>query len=116
MNPLPPHECESSFHDIMILCYKCYLAAVLIYDNGADGGVTTLTKRVYIGSTSANKIDDQNNVKMAGPAVANRLMVFEEKSQSFISRYQELVDKAIGGQKRTSLNITSDDAFEEKNG
>ena len=72
-----------------------------------------MTKRAYIGNTSTNKIDDQNNVAMSGSAVTNRLMDFERKSQSFISRYRGLVDKAIGGQRRTTLNTTADDALKE---
>ena len=36
MNPLAPHECKPSFHDIILICYKCYLTAVLLYDK--DGG------------------------------------------------------------------------------
>ena len=58
MNPLPPHECKPSFHEIMLIFYKCYLTAILLYDNGVDGGATTLTKRAYKRNVSANEIDD----------------------------------------------------------
>ena len=109
MNHLPPHECKPSFHDIILICYKCYLTSVLLFHNGMDGGVTTLTKRAYIGNTSANMINDRNNVRMLGSALTTRLMDFKRKSQSFASRYQEMVDNVIGGQRRRTLNTTSDD-------
>ena len=56
MNPLAPHECKPSFSVIMLICYKCYLTAVLLYDKGADGGVAILMRRSYIGNTSAKKM------------------------------------------------------------
>ena len=103
MNPLAPHECKPSFHDIMLICYKCYLMAVLLYDTGADGGVATLTRRLYIGNTSANKIDNRINLKMFGAGIPKKMRDFERQSQSFVLRYQELVDKTVGGKRRTTL-------------
>ena len=107
MNPNPSHECKPSFHDIMLICYKCYLTAVLLIDDNEGNGVATLTERAYIGNTSANKIDDRVNLKMFGAGRENNLKDFERKNQSFVSRYQELVDKAVGGLRRTTLNTTT---------
>ena len=107
MNPLAPHECKPSFHDIMLICYKCYLMVVLLYDKIGEDGVATLTRRAYIGNTSANKIDDEINLKMFGVGKEISLEDFERKNQSFVSRYQELVDRAVGGRRRTTLDTTT---------
>ena len=107
MDPLAPHEYQPSFHGTMLICYKYYLTAVLLYDSGSEGGVTTLTRRSYVGNINANKIDDQNNVRMFGLNILNRLRDFERQSQSFVSRYQELVDRTIGGKRRITLKITA---------
>ena len=42
-------------------------------------GVATLTRRPYIGKTSANKCDDQVNLKMFGAGSATKLEDFERK-------------------------------------
>ena len=107
MNSLAPHECKPSFNDTMLICYKCFLTAVLLYDSGSEGGLTTLTGRSYIGNTSADKTDDQDNVRMFGLTMPKILRDFERQSQSFVSRYQELVDRVIGGKRRTTLNTTA---------
>ena len=100
MNPLAPYECKPSFHNSMLICYKCYLTAVLLYHNVGEGGIATLTRRLYIGNTSANKIDDQDNVRMFGLTNLKRLKDLGRESQYFGLRYQELVDRAIGGRKK----------------
>ena len=66
-----------------------------------------MTKRAYIGNTSANKCDDRVNLKMHGACKETSLKDFERKNQSFVSRYQELVDKAVGGLRRSTLNTTT---------
>ena len=58
VNPLLSHECRPSFQDIMLICYKCHLTLVLLFDNDADGGGKTFTDRAYTENTSANKRDD----------------------------------------------------------
>ena len=95
MNPLAPHECKPSFHDIMLICYKCYLTAVLLYDKGGHNGVATLTRRPYIGNTSANKCDDQVNLKMLGAGSAIKLQDFERKNQSFVQGIRSWLTKQL---------------------
>ena len=87
MNPLAPHECKPSFYDIMLICYKCYLTAMLLYDKSVGDSVATLTRRPYIRNTSANKCDDPVNLKMLGAGAPTKLQDFEEKNQPFVSRY-----------------------------
>ena len=112
MNHLPPHECRPSFTDItLIWCHKCYLTPALLSDKGKTDGLKTLTRRAYIGNMSTNKIGDQTNVKMLGNNTPLSMSDFERASKLYISRYQELVDSTIGGQRRTTLNTAVDDAL-----
>ena len=46
-------------------------------------------------------------MKMFGAGKEISLKDFERKNQSVISRHQELVDRAVGGQRRTTLDTTT---------
>ena len=61
-----------------------YLAWVLLYDSGKDGGVKTLTRSAYKVNTSANEIEDRNNAEMYRTTMKNKLKDFEVSSQSFL--------------------------------
>ena len=79
---------------------------MFLYARGSEGGVPTLTRRSYIGKRSAKTMDDGDNVRMLGLTIPKKLRDFGRQSQSFFSRFQELIDREIGVRRRTMLNTT----------